>query len=170
MRFGSFSNFPLAACLALCASGAAFAQTAGTYSGTTADGNPISMTVMGSGSDYAVTGFTLNYTADCAHSGSSLFGNFASGANFPLTNGAADFSLTVFQSVYTFGSLHFVGNHTIKGTITTDQAAFDPGSTPPKRAEFCESPKQAFTMDKGAPADAQTLKPVVAVTRAADKQ
>jgi hypothetical protein len=170
MRFGSFSTAVLAAGLALGASGAAFAQTAGTFSGTTADGNPISMTVMGSGSDYTVTGFTLNYTADCAHSGSSLFGNFASGANFPLTNGAADFSLTVFQSVYTFGSLHFVGNHTIKGTITTDQAAFDPGSTPPKRAEFCESPKQAFTMDKGASADAQALKPVVAVTRASGKE
>jgi hypothetical protein len=170
MRFGSFSSVPLAACLALCASGTAFAQTAGTYSGTTADGNPISMTVMGSGSNYAVTGFTLNYTADCAHSGGSIDGNFASGANFPLTNGAADFSLIVFQAVDSFGSLHFVGNHTIKGTLTTDQATFDPGSTPPKRAEFCQSPKQAFTLEKGAPASAQTLKPVVAVTRAAGKE
>jgi hypothetical protein len=169
MRFGSFSTVALASCLTFAASGTAFAQTAGIYSGTTADGNPISMTVMGSGSDFSVTGFTLNYTSDCAHSGGSIDGNFASGANFPLTNGAADFSLTVFQAVYTFGSLHFVGNHTIKGTITTDQATFDPGSTPPKRSEFCQSPKQAFTMDKGAPTDAQALKPVVAVTRAADK-
>jgi hypothetical protein len=159
----------LAAALTL-ASGAAFAQTAGVYSGTTADGNPISMTVMGSGNNYAITGFTLNYTADCAHSGGSISGNFASGANFPLTNGAADFSLIVFQSVDSFGSLHFVGNHTIKGTLTTDQAAFDPGSTPPKRAEFCQSPKQAFTLNKNAPGDVQMLPPVVAVTRATGKE
>ena len=159
----------LAACVTL-ASGAASAQTAGVYSGTTADGNPISMTVMGSGNNYAVTGFTLNFTAGCAHSGSSISGNFASGANFPLTDGAADFSLTVFQSVDSFGSLHFVGNHTIKGIITTDQATFDPGSTPPNRAEFCQSPKQAFTMDKNAPGDVQMLAPVVAVTRATGKE
>jgi hypothetical protein len=169
MRFVSFSAVALASCLTLAASGTAFAQTAGVYSGTTADGNPISMTVMGSGSNYTITGFTLNFTADCAHSGGSIDGNFASGANFPLTNGQADFSLIVFQSVDSFGSLHFVGNHTIKGIITTDQATFDPGSTPPKRAELCQSPKQAFTMDKGAPTDAQSLKPVVAVTHASDR-
>jgi hypothetical protein len=156
-----------AACLMLAVPSVAFGQAAGTYSGTSADGGTISMTVSETSGKFAITGFSMSFTADCAHGG-SVDNNFSAGTNFPITGGKADFADELFQSIYTFGNLHFVGTDAIKGTITTDDVTFAPG-TPPKRAEFCAVPKQAFQLTKGGPESAPMHAPIVAVTRVMSK-
>jgi hypothetical protein len=141
------------------------AQTAGTFSGTSADGGTISMTVTETSGKFAITSLSQSFTADCKHTGDSVSNNFAGGTNFPITDGKASFTYEAFRSVYSVGSVKFSGSHA-KGTITTDDVTFAPG-TPPKSAEFCTVPKQAFSLTKTAPESPAMLAPVVAVTRAA---
>jgi len=67
-----------------------------------------------------------------------------------ITSGSTNFT-SHNDYYYITGSMHFAGNNTIKGSITSYTAAFVPGAAPPKQAQFCTSPKQAFTLTKEAP-------------------
>ena|SRR5665213_3302784 len=73
-----------------------------------------------------------------------------------ISGGSTDF-LSHNDYYYSTGSMHFSGNNTIKGTITSYSALFVPGPTPPKASQFCVSAKQAFTLSKQAPGKWQPL-------------
>ena len=44
------------------------------------------------------------------------------------------------------GTMKFVTDNKIKGTITSVTAVFVPGNDPPTKSQFCKSPKQTFTL------------------------
>jgi hypothetical protein len=116
------------------------AQKVGTYSGTADDGTFISFSVTKPASTFQFTNGDVNFQAQCtnpsrvASEGWSFFlgQDIVGGTNaFHSGNDYYD----------TRGSMHFVNNNTIKGTITTVTAVFVPGQDPPKAAQFCKSAK-----------------------------
>lgn len=138
---------------ALCAvSAPASAQTAGTYSGASADGQTVSF-VVGTDSNnvLAITGASIDFAAPCkGGTAPTLYSGWGFGADAVITNRKA---VLVAPDPYFYitANLKFVGS-TITGTITTKTAYLDPGKTPPKLADFCESPLQAFTATLSGPA------------------
>jgi len=139
-----------AAVSATCLAGAAQAQSAGTFAGTSADGGNISVVVTGTAPNFTITSMNVNFMANCTHPARTAnegWGFFlgipvvAAGTNFHSGNDYYDIT----------GIAKFPNNHSIKGTITSVTAVFVPGATPPDAAQFCKSPKQAFQLDKQAP-------------------
>ncbi|MBV9992424.1 MAG: hypothetical protein JOZ72_14175 [Alphaproteobacteria bacterium] len=137
----------LAAAATILVAGTAQAQKVGTYSGTAADGTYISFTVdkNGTAGAFRFANGDVNFEAQCTHPSrvaSEGWGFFVgqdivAGAN-PFHSGNDYYD--------TAGSMHFVNNNTLAGTITSVTAVFVPGSTPPVNAQFCKSAKQAFTL------------------------
>jgi len=125
---------------------AAQAQKVGTYSGTAADGTFISFSVTESGGIFSFANGDVNFQAQCTHPSrvaSEGWGFFLGQQIVPGTN---DFHSG--NDYYdTRGSMHFVNNKVIKGTITSVTAVFVPGADPPKNAQFCKSAKQTFTLN-----------------------
>jgi hypothetical protein len=127
------------------ACGSASAQKAGSYSGQTADNNTISLTVTGTSPNFSVGGMNVGFVADCARTGNSVSEGWGFFLGQPIVSGENDF--TSHNDYYWFvGTFHFVNNNTIKGTIVSYTATFVAGDDPPRKAQFCVSPKQAFTL------------------------
>jgi hypothetical protein len=124
----------------------ASAQLAGTYSGHTADNNSISMVVTESGGIFTATTMNVGFVADC-NTGNSVSEGWGFLANQQFVSKAMNFT-SHNDYYYIYGNAHFSGNTVIKGVITSVTATFQPGHTPPIRAQFCSSPKQAFMLTK----------------------
>jgi hypothetical protein len=135
---------------ALCMAGGAQAQSAGSFAGQSADGNTISLTVTDTAGVFEVTGMSVGFMADCKRTGGSVSEGWGFFLGDDISSGATDFN-SHNDYYYITGSMHFSGNNTIKGTITSYTATFVPGATPPKQAQYCVSPKQAFTLAKQSP-------------------
>jgi hypothetical protein len=147
---------------ALFAATGALAQQAGSYSGTSADNSNISLTVTESGGVFTIGTMNVGFVAACNVPGNSVSESWGFYLGQQLVNGAADF-VSHNDYYYTFGKLHFSGNHVIKGVITTVTATFVPGNTPPIKSQFCKSPNQAFTLTKQPAAELPPIAPGAAV-------
>jgi hypothetical protein len=147
---------------ALCAAGAAQAQSAGSFSGTSADGNTVSLTVTQSGSTFTVTGMNVGFMADCKRTGNVATEGWGFFLGDDISSGATNYT-SHNDYYYITGSMHFSGGNTIKGVITSYTATFVPGAAPPAQAQFCTSPHQAFTLTKQPAAIVTPAQPGTAV-------
>jgi hypothetical protein len=152
-RISIFAGVVGAACLI---AGGASAQTAGSFAGQTADGNTVSLTITQSGSTYTVAGMSIGMSAFCKRTGITMNEGWGFFSGADISTGSTDFT-SANDYYYYVGSMHFVGHSTIKGTLTSYTATFVPGEAPPKQAQYCVSPKQAFTLTAQAPGKAMAL-------------
>lgn len=144
-----------AAVSATCLAGAAQAQSAGTFAGTSADGGTISMVIAGTSPNFTITAMNVNFLAACKHPAGTANEGWGFSLNIPVVAAGTNFhSGNDYYDIT--GLAKFPNNHSIKGTITSLTATFVPGSTPPDAAHFCASPKQAFQLTKE-PADAKIV-------------
>ena len=121
------------------------AQAIGTYGGLTADGHAITITVGQDpdNSNLAITQFTLQFDAHCPISGLE----YRQGENFGLLKDIIDQKATfTFDTtgLYSQNSFLFHGRNRVSGKTQVRVPAIVDGD-PPKRAELCVSPTQAFT-------------------------
>ena len=141
-------RYPTLAFSVLCAmalSTPGWAQTAGTYSGTSADGQTVSFTVgTDSDSNLAVTGASIDFAAPCkGGTAPTRYSGWGFGADAVITSHKAVMTAPD-PFFYIVATLKFSGS-TVSGLIQTRAPYLDPGHTPPNMADFCESPSQAFT-------------------------
>src|SRR5690242_7216520 len=120
----------------------ALAQKVGTYSGTSADGGFVSFSVVENSGVFSFTNGDVNFMAACtspARTASEGWGFFLGQdivkGNNPFHSGNDYYDIR--------GTMQFVTNNKIKGTITSVTAVFVPGNDPPTKSQFCKSPKQA---------------------------
>ena len=125
----------------------AHAQKVGTYSGTADDGTFISFQVDkgGTGGSFRFTNGDVNMQLHCTKPARTANEGWGFFLGTDIVGGSNDFQSG--NDYYdTRGSLHFAGSNTIKGTITSVTAVFVQGDNPPKKSQFCTSPKQSFTL------------------------
>jgi hypothetical protein len=140
------SLFIAAALSAAFLAGGAQAQTAGTYSGMTADGGNISLVITGTAPNFTITSMNVGFTANCKHPVGSTTEGWGFFLGIPVVPAETDFhSGNHYYDITGFAK--FPNNHSIKGGITSVTAVFVPGSVPPNAAHFCASPNQAFHLD-----------------------
>lgn len=140
---------------------AAQALRTGTYSGTSADGNFISLTVTGP-FPYKMTNMNVGFQAACPNTGGKIASeSWGAFLGTPITSSGADFA--THNDYYDIeGNLTFQDTKTIVGHITSRTAVFVPGATPPAAAMFCKSPSQQFTLKwQGTPAQQPPVSAVV---------
>lgn len=136
-------GFALACCCLLPISQAG-AQAIGTYSGMTADGHSVTITVAKdpNNSDLAITQFELQFDAHCPTSGTE----FIQGENFgtlkDIVDGKAAFTFDT-VGLYSQNTFIFHGKTGLTGKTQVRIPAIVEGS-PPRRAELCVSPVQGF--------------------------
>ena len=125
---------------------AALAQQAGTYQGTSADGEPVTFIV---GTDYntgklAVLGATVAFYAPCKGTNNPVETTWGFGFTHDIDDGKASFSYT--DQYYFYITANFVFNGTsVTGSIASRTASLVPGNPTPSKSTFCMSPKQAFS-------------------------
>ena len=143
--------------------GALHAQQVGTYSGTSADGQTITMQVTETSGQFFFGNVNVHFEATCTHPAGTADEGWGFFLGQQIVSGSNDFhSGNDYYDIT--GSLHFPNNKTIKGTITSVTAVFVPGSSPPKAAHFCKSAKQAFTLTTTPAPVIAPVKPGTAVT------
>jgi hypothetical protein len=127
------------------------AQQVGTYQGKTADGEPVSFTVtQNSKGQLALTAATIYFSAKCKSPNGDLNSGVGVGMDQVIKNSKASWTFKTSDTVWFMANFTFVIDQ-VSGDITTRAAAFVPGKQPPAAAEFCESPKQAFSATFVAP-------------------
>jgi hypothetical protein len=142
--------------------GTASAQKVGTYSGTADDGTFISFTVDKDGATFRFTNGDVNFQAECANPSRVANEGWGFFLGQDIVAGVNDFHSG--NDYYdTRGSMHFVNDKTIKGTVTSYTAVFVPGDDPPKKAQFCKSAKQGFTLKFQAAPKLQPVAPGTSV-------
>ncbi len=110
---------------------AAFAQKAGHYQGTNAEGYTVDVYVSGSTGDFTVTGTDEDATTFCKKTAAGVWG-IAIGTSLPITDGEA--TLTLFDvSTYYNSVFHFSGDK-VTGKTTFTVPAFFGSTEPPKLA------------------------------------
>jgi len=151
---------------AIAASTSAEAQKAGTYFGTSADGQFLNFTV---GTDpitsnLAVLEAGINFDATCSGGNPNMQQSWGLGFTQDIASRKAAV-LFAGQDIYVTANLIFAANgNTVSGTITTRSVAFAPSTTAPTKAEYCISPKQAFSATlSGAAAKTPLLAPGVSI-------
>lgn len=126
-------------------SAGAGAQQVGTYQGKSADGQPLSFTVtQNSKGQLALTSATIYFSAKCKSPNGDLNSGVGVGMDQVIKNSKASWIFKTSDTVWFMANFTFVIDQ-VSGDITTRAAAFVPGKQPPATAEFCESPKQAFS-------------------------
>jgi hypothetical protein len=119
------------------------AQRVGSYTGKSADGNVVNLTIAGSPGAYTISGLSVGFTAQCKTGTADEGWGFS--VNTPIVIGGNTTFVGKNDEVYINGTLHFTTNKKIEGSITSRTAVFIPGPTPPTAAHFCQSSKQSFT-------------------------
>jgi hypothetical protein len=142
-RFGVFLS-------AICAVGIAFpaaAQQAGTYSGVTADGNPISFSL---GSDpntgkLELTSLNVTFKAECAATGTSITKGYYIGlaTGTDVRKGKVSYVYRADPQIYIGTTIDFPNKTTATGSTGSRIALLVPGN-PPSKAQLCVSQRQAF--------------------------
>jgi hypothetical protein len=120
------------------------AQKVGSYTGSSADGNTISLNITGSPGAYTITGMSVGFTAQCKSGVATEGWGFS--LNIPVVSGASTPFVSNNDEYYIDGALHFTSNTKIEGTIASRTSVFVPGPIPPTAAHFCLSAKQNFTL------------------------
>lgn len=139
---------PLAAVLVAALATPAAAQVAGTYSGTSADGNGVSFTLATDPNtgNLQITGAGVGFTAPCKKSTYVL--NTGWGWN-PGTEITGKTVTSVNDGNYfdiTFKLKFSADNQSATGTIATVSPALNNAVEPARKALFCASPKQALSV------------------------
>jgi len=135
----------LAGIASLALMSSACAQKVGSYSGTSVDGGFITFSVAKDGANFIFTTGDVNFMAQCNNPSRIASEGWGFLLNQEIVDGANPFhSGNDYYDIR--GSMHFTGPNTIKGIITSVTAVFVPGSDPPKKAQFCKAPQQAFTL------------------------
>jgi hypothetical protein len=135
----------------------AMAQVAGTYAGTSADGNGLTF-VVGTDpntGDLAVTSASIFFSAPCKNSTYVLNTGWGFGLNSDIaTNGRVTISSN--DNYFTFEiHLDFASDgQSATGTIVSTSPTLDPVGPRPTHALICTSPKQALTLTLQASSDA----------------
>ena len=127
--------------------GTASAQMAGTYSGTTADGNSVSFTVSTDGSGVlAVTSALIFFSAQCDFGGPVLNEGEGFGLDAQASGGRASavFSIPSFYTDLTFAFSQ--NGQTARGTVTTVAPDLEPYTSRPTKSYTCTSPRQDMTL------------------------
>ncbi len=147
-----------AAALLLAAPANAWAQQAGTYNGTTADGNSVSFAVGTDGNgNLAITGATIWFLATCAATGDTVNEGWGFGTDDVITGNKVDFAGGSDDFyIYAPGTVVFRGN-TMSGHLDSRETIFKTNSTPPSGAQLCISPSQTFSATLSEPAHAPVL-------------
>lgn len=145
-----YSTFALSMCCAMALSLAGHAQSAGTYTGSSADGQLVRFVVGTDGDGHlAVINASVNFQAPCkGGSAPTLENGWGFSPDAVITHHKADM-VSPDPYFYITASFVFSGS-SVTGLITTRVPYLDPANTPPVRADFCESPKQAFSATLGA--------------------
>ncbi len=135
---------------ALCMVGIGFpaaAQEAGTYSGQTADGNPISFSL---GSDpntgkLELTSLNVTFKAQCAATGTSVTKGYYIGlaTGTDVRKGKVSYVYSADPQIYISTAIDFPNKTTASGSTGSRIALLIPGS-PPSKAQLCVSQRQAF--------------------------
>lgn len=121
------------------------AQAVGTYSGTSADGGFITLSVQKPAGTFTFTMGDVNFMPQCTKPSRIASEGWGFSLNQPIVAGTNNIHSG--NDYYDFTlALHFVNNKTIKGTITSVTAVFVPGSTPPNASQFCKAAKQTFAL------------------------
>jgi hypothetical protein len=157
-------TFAAALTVALATATGTLAQQAGNYSGTTADGHTITLTVTESGGIFSITTMNVSFLANCNIPGNTIYEGWGFYLGQPFVSGALNF-VSHNDYYYIFGKAHFSGNTVINGVITSLTATFAPGNTPPIKSQFCKSPNQAFSLTKQPAAELPPVAPGTAVVR-----
>lgn len=140
--------------LASTVAGLASAQQAGTYAGTSADGQNISFTV---GTDtntgaLMITGFQFGLTANCnpgAFTFNTGWGLGADGTGADIVGKSVTYHNS-YAYVDVIAPIHFGAAGAASGFITSYTPTFVPVSSgAPKKAAFCTSARQTFTATLG---------------------
>jgi hypothetical protein len=163
-------RFCASAIVALCAIGCATAvnaQSAGTYSGTAADGSTISFTVAKDSSNkLAVTGASVSFTAPCkGTTPTSYSGAWSFGVDAEIKKDKASFVFSKNGGYYFYLPMTFnFATSPVTGTESIRIAILDTTTTkPPAKSEYCASAKQAYTATLDATAPARPALPPGAV-------
>jgi hypothetical protein len=145
------ATFAFSALCAIVLSAPGSAQTAGTYTGTSADGQTVSFTVgTDSDSNLAVTGASIGFAAPCkGGTAPTLYSGWGFSADAVIANHKTTMTAPD-PFFYIVADMHFSGS-SVTGKIITIAPYLDPGKTPPNKADFCESPAQAFSATLGGP-------------------
>ena len=141
--------FALAVTLLSALAGAAFAQQAGTYSGTAADGSAISFTV---GTDPStgnlqVASANISFSDTCNPGSFTFQSSWGLGASGPdLTGSTGTYATNVAGYFDVMATLQFSGPN-LTGTIENVAVNFVPPATgsQPTKSAFCKSKKQKYT-------------------------
>lgn len=149
-----FTRILLAGLLSLPAA-SALAQMAGTYTGSTADGQSVSFTVTqdSTSGDYSITSENISFSAPCNDGSTTLNTGWGTGSTIPITNKVAKLALQD-DYFYFSGTLRFNGT-AMSGTLasTSPDLSYNTAGRP-ARALICRSPAQSVTATLSTTADA----------------
>lgn len=126
----------------------AAAQVAGTYAGTSADGVGINFTVGtdSSNGDLALTGAGIGFSAPCKNSTYVLNTGWGFGLTADIVNRKVKYVAIDNYFVFTFNLTFSADGQSATGEITSVSPTVTPVSNKPKKALFCELPKQGMTL------------------------
>jgi hypothetical protein len=160
----------LSAGLAMLFSGAAEAQHIGTYTGTTADGAAVNITVdkdTGTG-NFEVTLLSFGVDMACSKSGETLSTlGIGLGTGHDIVNHQFHYSSANFTDISLVTDMTFHGTDGIKGTVAAAVAAFNPAlghDTFAKMIQRCADPNQTFTATRTS-APARPMPPAAVTMR-----
>ncbi len=124
--------------------GPAGTQVAGTYAGTSADGNGVLFTVTDDGSgNLSVTSAAVIYSALCSDA-SILNTGWGYGLNQPIVNRKVSDSTAGAYFTINFNLTFSNDGQTAAGSVTSFSPTLSPIGPKPKKALLCSSPKQAM--------------------------
>jgi hypothetical protein len=139
-----FTALPIAiAALMVAGVGPAAAQVAGVYSGTSMDGNGITLDVStdtGTGL-LAVTGASIGFSALCSD-GSTLNSGWGYGLTQDILNRKVKNTTAGYYFTITFDVTFSRDGQSATGTISTVSPTLSPVGAKPKKALFCTSASQ----------------------------
>ena len=141
----------------------ASAQLVGTYSGTQANGAPISVTVEQHNTSLYLSGVGVGIMTTCPD-GEAVNENVGLGIE-PIRIARPNFAFKLLANpeLYVSASMEFDNaSQSVAGTITVYVPALDEFTKRPKKSETCIS-KQAFTATLGPPAKVPTKAPRMVV-------
>lgn len=126
----------------------AAAQVAGTYAGTSADGVGIQFVVStdSSNGDLALTSASIGFSAPCKKSTYVLNTGWGFGLTADIVNRRVSYVAIDNYFVFTFNLTFSSDGQSATGSITSVSPTVTPVSNKPKKALFCESPKQGMTL------------------------
>jgi hypothetical protein len=162
----TFTRIPfataLAAALGLAVATTAQAQVAGTYTGTTSQGDEIDITIVDDGSGgFALTGDVVYWTEDC-HTGDQKFTAWGIGTYFELGGNPSTYTFAS-QTLYEVLKMHFSPDgQTVHGTFQGMEPTFVDVNQSRSKVEQCHSGTLTYNATLQAGAEARASHPPLA--------